>query len=185
MLRKTPRSGYQFLGSGGENVAEHSFRTAIIGYVLADLSGADVLKTICMALFHDLHEARIGDFNYVNRMYNSRNASMALEHALDGTGLDEVMRLWQELEASQSLEALLVHDADQLDLILNLKQEKDLGNPYADKWLECSLPRLRTKPGRELAEMIIRTDHTDWWFARPDPSWWCKGHQKDDPLPGG
>ncbi|MGE4193968.1 MAG: phosphohydrolase, partial [Pseudodesulfovibrio sp.] len=24
MLRKTPRTGYQFLGSGSENVAEHS-----------------------------------------------------------------------------------------------------------------------------------------------------------------
>ena len=32
MLRHTPRSGYAFLGSGAENVAEHSFRTAVMGY---------------------------------------------------------------------------------------------------------------------------------------------------------
>ena len=31
MLRHTPRSGYKFLGSGQETVAEHSHRTAGIG----------------------------------------------------------------------------------------------------------------------------------------------------------
>ena len=30
-LRHTPRSGYAFLGSGSENVAEHSYRTSVIG----------------------------------------------------------------------------------------------------------------------------------------------------------
>lgn len=179
MLRKTPRTGYQFLGSGGENVAEHSFRTAVIGYILASLAGADTLKTVGMALFHDLHEARIGDFNYVNRIYNSRDTLLALEHTLQGTGLDEIRQWWQELEESQSLESALVHDADQLDLILNLKQELDLGNPYARKWLDCALPRLRTDLARNMAEMIARTDHTDWWFSGPDQSWWEKGHQSD------
>ena len=174
MLRKTPRTGYQFLGSGQENVAEHSFRTAIIAYVLALLTGADSSRTMGMALFHDVHETRIGDFNYVNRIYNSRNSTLALEHALQGTGLDEVLQWWTELEAEQSLEASLVHDADQLDLILNLKQEQDLGNPYAGKWLECAVPRLRTSVARDLAEAILHTDHTDWWFSGPDPSWWKK-----------
>lgn len=174
MLRKTPRTGYQFLGSGQENVAEHSFRTTVIAYVLANLANADLVRTMGMALFHDLHETRIGDFNYVNRIYNSRNAQLAMEHALHGTGLNGVLQWWHELEAEQSLEACLVHDADQLDLILNLKQEQDLGNPYAAKWLDCALPRLRTSIGRDLAEVILCTDHTEWWFNGPDPSWWRK-----------
>lgn len=38
-LRHTPRSGYAFLGSGSENVAEHSYRTSVIGYTLAKLGG--------------------------------------------------------------------------------------------------------------------------------------------------
>jgi putative hydrolase of HD superfamily len=181
MLRKTPRTGYQFLGSGGENVAEHSFRTAVISYVLATIAGADVLKAVGMALFHDLHEARIGDFNYVNRIYNRRDTLLALGHTLQGTGLDEVMQWWRESEDALSLESQLVNDADQLDLILNLKQEQDLGNPYARKWLDCSLPRLRTDIGRKLATMIIRTDHTDWWFSGPDPTWWQAGHRPDTP----
>ena len=35
MLKKTPRTGYQFLGSGQESVAEHSFLTAVLGYLLS------------------------------------------------------------------------------------------------------------------------------------------------------
>ena len=41
MLRHTPRSGYAFLGSGRENVAEHSYRVSVLGYALARLAGAD------------------------------------------------------------------------------------------------------------------------------------------------
>ncbi|MBE9594109.1 MAG: HD domain-containing protein, partial [Proteobacteria bacterium] len=33
ILKKTPRSGYQFLGTGNESVAEHSFRVAVIAYL--------------------------------------------------------------------------------------------------------------------------------------------------------
>ena len=40
MLRHTPRSGYKFLGSSRETVAEHSHRTAVIGYALAKKNGS-------------------------------------------------------------------------------------------------------------------------------------------------
>ncbi len=53
-----------------------------------------------------------------------------------------------------------------------LKEALDLGNTYAAKWLECSVERLRTPQGRELAQAILTTDHTDWWFLGPDPGWW-------------
>ena len=173
MLRKTPRSGYQFLGTGQENVAEHSFRTAVVGFVLAEMAGADVERTVILCLFHDLHEARTGDFNYVNRMYNSSRRTDALRDALAGTGLaGRILPLWEELETVASLEARLAQDADQIDLILNLKEQLDLGNEYAGKWLACALERLRTPEGRELAARIAETDHTDWWFKGPDRSWW-------------
>src|SRR3990170_4151919 len=70
MLKKTPRTGYQFLGSGKESVAEHSFRMTVIGYLLSlQEPKADSMKTTLMCLFHDLHEARTGDHNYVNKRY--------------------------------------------------------------------------------------------------------------------
>ena len=41
MLRHTPRTGYAFLGTGQENVAEHSYRVSVMGYVLARMCGMD------------------------------------------------------------------------------------------------------------------------------------------------
>jgi len=179
MLRKTPRTGYQFLGSGSEDVAQHSFRTAVIGHVLALMAGADVARTTYMCLFHDLHEARTGDFNYVNRIYNKSTRTQALEHATMGTGLEEdVLGYWKELEETETLEAKLAQDADQIDFILNLKEEWDQGNRYAGDWLEMAVQRVRTEWGRELAETVARTDHKDWWFLGPDKDWWTRKNGK-------
>ncbi|MGL1863291.1 MAG: HD domain-containing protein [Pseudodesulfovibrio sp.] len=180
MLRKTPRTGYQFLGSGKENVAEHSFRTAVIGHILAIRAGADVARTTYMCLFHDLHEARTGDFNYVNRIYNNSDRTAALKDAVGGTGIEEeILGYWEELEETSSLEAKLAQDADQLDFILNLKEEADQGNKYADEWLEIALERVRTEWGQELAQTIAKTDHKEWWFLGADRSWWTRKNGKD------
>ncbi len=179
MLRKTPRSGYQFLGAGQENVAEHSYRASVVGYVLAQLAGADAAKTALLCLFHDLHEARTGDFNYVNRRYNTSQRTQALRDATAGTGLEVfLLPLWDELEQTQTLEAQLAQDADQLDFILCLKELQDQGSTYAGRWLDCAVERLRTDIARQLAQSIRETDHTDWWFKGPDPAWWQKKNGK-------
>ncbi len=141
MLKKTPRTGYQFLGSGQENVAEHSFRTAIIGYILASRSKADIASD-----------------------------------ALAGTGLEtDITGYFDELTEHETLEARLAHDADQLDLICNLKEQLDLGNPYAQKWIDCAIKRLHTPAGIELGQEILRTDQSDWWFAQQTQDWWITG----------
>ncbi len=179
MLRHTPRSGYAFLGSGRESVAEHSHRTAIIGYALARLSGADPARTVLLCLFHDLAEARTGDLNYVQQIYCTADERSALSDAVAGTGLEQdILGFHAEFEARETPEALLAKDADQLDLILNLKREKDLGNRYADTWLDSAEQRLRTLPARELAATIRRTDHTDWWFLGPDAEWWSNRRRR-------
>jgi len=180
MLKKTPRTGYQFLGSGKENVAEHSYRTAIIGFVLGLKENLDWKKIVLMCLFHDLHEARTGDFNYVYRRYNRAKEDKAILDALEDTGLEDyIIPLLKELEEVKTKEAEIAHDADQLDLILNLKEQHDLGNPYAEKWLKYALERLRTDAAKTLAQKIIETDHTDWWFERVDKSWWAKKNGKN------
>lgn len=179
MLKRTPRTGYQFLGSGSENVAEHSFRTAVIGYILAGMAGADREKTVYLCLFHDIHESRVGDMNYVNRLYNKTNDRLALEDALRGTGLEEeVLPLHEELDRNSTLEAGLAEDADQLDLILNLKEQEDLGNRYATRWLEYAWERVKTEHGRKLAGAIFESDHTAWWFESQDKRWWIERKHK-------
>lgn len=164
-LRHLPRSGYAFLGSGHESVAEHVCRTTAIAWALARLTGANAERAMLMALFHDLGEARTGDQNYVNRRYVDTREREAVADAVNGTGLEhDVLPLWDEHEARHTPEARLVRDADQLDLLLNLKRELELGNPQAAAWMDAVEARLLTDVGRELAMTIRAGTHTDWWL---------------------
>ena len=52
---------------------------------------------------------------------------------------------WAEFRAGESLEAQLAHDADQLDMIGELKEKQDLGNQYAKAWLFYAEKRLKTR----------------------------------------
>ena len=180
MLKKTPRTGYQFLGSGKESVAEHSFRMALIGYLLSlQEPKADAMKTTLMCLFHDLHEARTGDHNYVNKRYVQIDEDKAVQDLAKGLPIrDEIVSLTREFNEGKSLEACISRDADQLDLILSLKEEQDLGNAYAREWLHYAVKRLQTESARKMAQEILQTDSTEWWFEKKT-EWWVNGPQNN------
>ena len=70
LLKRVKRSGWWVLGiEGGESVADHSFRCAVIGYILAKMEGADPYKVLLMTLFNDIHEARISDLHKMAQRY--------------------------------------------------------------------------------------------------------------------
>lgn len=176
MLKKTPRTGFQFLGSGCESVAEHILRTVYIGYTLCKLDGeADEDKVLKMCLFHDLPEARTGDMNYVNKKYvkvDERKAVRDLTETLPfGKEMEELI---QEFNSRNSREAKIARDADQLALILQLKEYGDLGNKYSREWIAFALKRLSTDTARKVAAAILETDSTDWWF-KDKSDWWVNG----------
>lgn len=176
MLKRTPRTGFQFLGSGAQSVAEHSFRVAMIGYVLAQMDGkADVGRVLQLCLFHDIPEARTGDLNYVNKKYVQVDEAKAVEDLASQLPFgDDYRQSLHEFMARETCEAQLAHDADQLEMVLSLKERKDLGNRYADEWYPFSKLRLKTDIARELAETIWETDSTKWWFD-DDQQWWVHG----------
>jgi putative hydrolase of HD superfamily len=179
MLKRTPRSGFQFLGTGAESVAEHIFRTTYIGYSLGKLArGVNVDRMIKMCLFHDLPEARTGDLNYVNKKYVEVNEKKAVEDLAQTLSFgNEIRELIQEFNEGKTVEACLARDADQLEMILALKEYKDVGNKYADEWLEFSLKRLQTDLARELAKAILETDSSLWWFSDKG-DWWISGGKR-------
>jgi putative hydrolase of HD superfamily len=157
MLKKTPRSGFQFLGSGGESVAEHVSRTIFIGYTLSKLEGdVDELRLLKMCLFHDLPETRTGDMNYVNKRYVAVDEKKAVKDLADTLFFGaEMAAVISEFNEKKSREALLAHDADQLSLILQLK-------------------RLNTETAKKLAVEILATDSSEWWF-KDKSDWWVNG----------
>lgn len=176
MLKRTPRTGFQFLGSGAESVAEHIFRTVYIGYTLGKMTkNVDTDRLIKMCLFHDLPEARTGDLNYVNKKYVRADTGKAVEDLASTIPFgNEIKELIEEFEKGESIEAQLAHDADQLELILALKEYKDVGNKYADEWLEYALKRLKTNIAQQLAQTILETDSSLWWFSDKS-DWWVTG----------
>jgi putative hydrolase of HD superfamily len=176
MLKRTPRSGFQFLGTGAESVAEHIFRTTYIGYALGRLSkDTDVDRLIKMCLFHDLPEARTGDLNYVNKKYVKADEQKAIKDLAATLPFgNEIEDLVQEYEEGRTAESKIARDADQLEMILALKEYKDLGNKYADEWLQFSLKRLQTESAKELAKVILETDSSLWWFSDKG-EWWVTG----------
>jgi putative hydrolase of HD superfamily len=173
ILKKTPRSGYQFLGTGNESVAEHSFRVAVIAYLLAkNEPKADMQKVVLMSLFHDFHEARTGDHNYVHKRYVTVNENKAVNDLARKLSFgQEIVSLIDEFNSRETLEAQLSQDADQLDFILELKRQQDLGNISAGEWLKYSAKRLITDFAKTLADEIFTTDSSDWWFKKKEELW--------------
>ncbi len=176
MLKKAPRTGYQFLGTGKESIADHSFRTAVIGYTLASMEPeADQNKIVLMCLFHDFPEARTGDHNYVNKKYVTSNEEGALLDQVQGLQFgDKIIDLAHEFNDDSSLEARISKDADQLDMILELKELLDYGNPNAKDWLSFAIQRLQTGNAKKMAEEILNTDSANWWFDKKT-DWWVNG----------
>jgi putative hydrolase of HD superfamily len=173
ILKKTPRSGYQFLGTGNESVAEHSFRVVVIAYLLAkNEPKADMQKVVLMSLFHDFHEARTGDHNYVNKRYVTVDENKAVNDLARKLSFgQEIVSLIDEFNSRETLEAQLSQDADQLDFILELKRQQDLGNISAAEWLKYSAKRLITDFAKTLADEIVTTDSSDWWFKKKEELW--------------
>ena len=168
MLKEIPRSGFHFLGSGKESVAEHTFSTTFIAYVLGQLQPeVDALKLISMCLVHDLPEARIGDLNTVHKTYVTADEAKALQDTTADLPFGAAITdLIQEFNQNRSDEAKLAHDADQIALILELKYLADIGYTPPDTWLPHVLDRIQTTIGKDVARNIMETHRDDWWLNK-------------------
>ena len=179
MLNKTPRSGYQFLGSGKESVAEHTLRTVFVGYTLCKTDASlNELRVLKMCVFHDLPEARTGDMNYVNKKYVKVDEEKAVRELTEDLPFgSDIKSSIDEFNRKETKEALIARDADQIALILQLKEYGDLGNKYAEEWINFAMLRLSTEAGKKLAQRVIKTDYSNWWF-KDKSDWWVNGNKK-------
>lgn len=182
ILARTPRSGFHFLGTGNQTVAEHINRVCFIGYMLAKMDGkVDISKVLQMCLFHDISETRISDLNYVHQKYVERKEAEAHRDIADSVPFgDEIFATITEYEERQSRESIIVKDADNLEWILALKEEVDTGNTRALRWIESAKKRLKTGHAIALVKEIMETDSNDWWFDKKSQKskWWINRNKK-------
>ena len=167
---KTPRSGFWFLGSGSQSVAEHLFRCTFITYALCHIEKkADRNKAILMSLVHDFGEGRTSDLNYMHQRYGR----LAEDHAFEDIATSvpfghEMLTLYLEEKQRETLEAQIVKDADQLEWIASMREEEAKGNTKARTWATIALKRLKTTAGKKLGKELMSVHPDAWWFDKDD-----------------
>ncbi len=124
-LKRLQRTGWVEAGvPHPESVADHSYRTALIAMLFADLGGHDGGKMIRMALLHDLAEAEVGDLTPTQKEEKPAwklNEKNAVKHLMGFLPPDLAMRyesIIDEYNEDSSEEARLVHSADKLEMLL-------------------------------------------------------------------
>jgi putative hydrolases of HD superfamily len=168
-LKRVRRSGWDMLGiPDSESVAEHSFRCAVIGYVLAKMEKADTGKVVLMCLFNDIHEARIGDPHKVAHRYlNVREAESAafgeLIKDLDGEIKFDLGSHRKEYDAQDTPESVISRDADLLECLIQAKEYSARGFVSARKFFKKAPAHLKTKSAKKLWESTAEWDPDAWW----------------------
>ena len=165
LLNRFKRSGLDFLGTGNQNISSHSFRTAVISYILAERLNADSSKAVLLSLFHDIPETRTGDINYFQKKYVEKNEMKAAEDIAGNIKeLSSLPELILEFNNGSSIEAEIARDADVLELFFTLKEELDNGNKQAEIWINDTLKRLKLSDSIKIAETALSVKSYDWWM---------------------
>lgn len=174
-LKKVRRSGWWIAGvNNPESVAEHSYRTAIIGYILAKTEGADVKKTVLMCLFHDIPESRLNDLHRIGRNYiefETYNEIVFFFDQMDrlpNSISDELNQLFSELSTKKTIEGQLAFEADKLECLIQAREYQVLGYSDVVNWITNCQNALKTVTAKKIAEICINKKPNEWWIDIED-----------------
>ena len=143
-LKRTARTGWVQRGiSEAEDVAAHTYGVAFTALVLAQVIARplNLEKVLIMTLLHDLPEGVTTDIPTTAWRFLPEGSKLDIERKamaeiVGGTSFEPVfMRYWEELNQRETEEALLVHDADKLDMYLQaLIYERQKGNRQLEEF---------------------------------------------------
>jgi len=166
------RTHRQFIKNADDSLAEHSFRTAIIGMVLAELEKADKSKVVMMCLVHDLPEIRTGDANFINAVYRTGRKKEEKEAARDQwiglPGETEVLALISEYEEHKTKEAIIAKDADRLDQIFLQREYLPADSYDLKRWHYHIAREIQTESAQKIAELVLETSPLKWLYDFSD-----------------
>ena len=169
LLKRVKRSGWWVAGiENPETVAEHCFRCAVIAFTLGVCEGVDPYKAAVMALFNDIHEARINDLHKMGHYYIDFRAAekkvfkdqIAL---LDAKITRELKYLREEYDAQKSRLSIVTRDADILECLLQAKEYVDNGYPMAKTFFKRAPDHLKTPTAKKLWAQALKWDSHAWW----------------------
>ncbi len=170
ILKAVRRSGWWMLGmKNAESVADHSFRAALLAYLLAKMEKADPYEPVMIALINDLHEARINDLHKVGHRYidfrtAEWKASKEQLSSLPEPIRKEMGRWVFELLNQSTRAAVIARDADILECMIQGKEYADQNHhPRAIDWMKRPAHLLRTPSAKRLARRLKTWKSDRWW----------------------
>ena len=165
-LREESRHGWQRIHENPESVAEHTQRAAVLGFFLAHREGFDNPNLVAtMILFHDMHEARTGDADILQRKYVKLDEYRAAADQMKNLGIigKAILKMWEEVENTNSEAGRIAKDAEILEMAFTARELIVRGNRDAQSWIDNLKKRLQTKSGKELLDNINHADPSTWW----------------------
>ena len=125
-LKDTLRSGFTAQGRS-EDTASHSWRLCLWLVVFGDaFDGIDIAHALRMAVIHDLGEAISGDVPATQQVGSKATEERAdfqtLIAGLDPVRQANLLALWDEYEAGETPEAVVVKGLDKIETILQHTQ---------------------------------------------------------------
>jgi len=137
---------------------------SVISLLISDILGADKEKVLTMSLFHDFSEGRTGDVYKLADFYVNVNEKKANEDAFHNLpNSSKIIGILEEYEEAKTLESKIVHDADVLALMIELKILIENGNRNAGEWFEGNLKRLKLKESQKIGREIEKSNSQNWW----------------------
>jgi putative hydrolase of HD superfamily len=134
VLKRTKRTGWVDIGvKQPESVADHSFRTAFLCMIYADLENLDTLKLLRMAIIHDLPEAVIGDLMPKQKNAETKQKEAAaiqdILNLLPKVQRETFLEVWKEYKEGESREAKAMKQLDKVEMALQAAEYEKLGTP--------------------------------------------------------
>ncbi len=168
LLKNVPRSGWWTIGiKNPESVAGHSFRSAVMAFIIAKSEGCDPYRAAVIALFNDIHEARITDLHKMSQTYiDLRKAEkLAFKDSISKLPVDissELESVMNELWDESSPEGVVARDADILECMIQGREYYNEGWKLAKPFYEKSLNLLKTVTAKKIGRLLSDFSHTDW-----------------------
>lgn len=173
LLKRARRSGWWIAGiRDPESIAEHSWRTAIVGMIIASREGADPVRTSMLCSLHDVHETRIGDIPKIGKHYLTATDSETItadQTTECGDPTKQMLRdATAEYEAGQTIEAACARDADKLECLIQAVEYQHQGVTTVKRWIDSSLAAMKTDTARALANAILDANPLAWENTRAE-----------------
>ncbi|MCD0446370.1 HD domain-containing protein [Glycomyces sp. A-F 0318] len=174
LLKRAKRTGWWVTGvKDPESIAEHSWRAAVTGMVLASLEGADPARTALLCVLHDTPETRIGDIPKLGRDYLTAADSATVVADQTAACPERVTATIQEaiteFETGETPEATCARDADRLECLIQAVEYRHQGVATVQRWIDTSFNALESATARGLAQEVLEADPLAWELLRQDP----------------